>query len=275
MKQSIDYGEILFIGKCNCNCYYCLSNEMHKLKQNALKHSSSHFLDWKNFYTFLDKLKSNNVKKIYLSSTITDPLLYSYIDELIEFLHLNGFTVGIRTNGYMAIDKMNTVLKLDDEISFSINSLSTDINYNICNVKNIPDWDTIFSLFSKYNKKCRVSIVVNHFNYKEVNSILKKLSQYDAIDYIQLRKIYKYNDCNINIDDENAFKCTKQYILNVGKYIGNFYESKIFKIYNKKVSLWEDVFQKESVKTYNYFTDGVLSDDNLLIRIYEENNNIE
>lgn len=271
MEEKINYGEILFIGKCNCNCYYCLSNEMNKLKQNTISHSSGHFLQWKNFDLFINTLKNNEVKKIYLSSTITDPLIYKYLDELIDFLHNNGFSVGIRTNGYMAKQNINNILKLDDEISFSINSLNIDTNSKICGVKNLPDWNYIFNLLDNYNKKCRISIVVNKYNYNEIDSIISRLSNYNSIEYIQLRKIYKYNNCNIDINDEAAFESIKQHIINNGIYTKNFHESKIFIMYNKMISLWEDVFKIESIKTYNYFTDGVMSNDNLLVRIYEEN----
>lgn len=262
------YGEILFLGRCNLKCFYCLSNEMHKLKQDNNNQLNIYFLDWNNFEEFIIKLKNNNIKTIYLSSVVTDPLLYKYINELVVFLQNNNFKVGIRTNGYLAENKIETLLSLNEEISFSINSLNEKSNYEICKIKEIPNWDNILNIFRRHKKKCRITIVINEYNYAEIFNILDYLNKYsDVISYVQLRKIYKYNN---DISQNIYFDKIKDKIQNIGIKQKSFYESQQY-IYNDlKVSLWEDVFKKESISSINYFTNGIISTNNLLIPTYEK-----
>lgn len=55
--------------------------------------------------------------------------------------------------------------------------------------------------------------------------------------------------------------------------MSNYFESPIYKYKNLSVSLWFDVFKKESLNTLNYFTDGLIANNNLLVEAYEENKN--
>lgn len=260
------YGEIYFLGKCNAKCYYCLSKEMSNLKKDDENQMVTHFKEWENFDEYVDLLKENDVKKIYLSSVTTEPMMYKYLDELVDYLRTNGFKVGIRTNGYFANDKMDTLLKLDEEISFSINSFNEDINYEICGLSNIPDWDRIFNEFDRNGKKCRVSIVVNRYNEKEIPDALEKLSKYKCIDYVQLRRVYKYEGV---ADEDIYYDRVVDDVKANGEKCGNFFESEIYNYKGVKVSLWSDVFKKESVSSINYFTNGLVSDHNLLVPAYE------
>ena len=105
-NKKIDYGEILFVGKCNYKCYYCLCNEMKKLQANMKVYNEMHFLSWPKFDIFLKKLKNSDCNIIYLSSTSSEPLLYKYIDELVDYLKNEGFRIGIRTNGTLISKKL-------------------------------------------------------------------------------------------------------------------------------------------------------------------------
>lgn len=266
------YGEILFLGKCNCNCYYCLKQEMNKLKKDKENQLNTHFLEWENFDKFLKINSENKIDKIYLSSVETDPMLYKYLLELIKYIKDKGFKVGIRTNGYCAIEKIDCLNECNEEISFSINSLNPKTNYDISGVKKIPDWEKIFEELSKRNKKCRVSIVVNRYNFNEIKDILNKLNKYECIDYIQLRKVYKYYIKSM--EDENAFESVSNWIKTNANYLDNYFESSIYKYKNLKISLWENVFSKESIESINYFTNGLISTCNLLIPAYENKEGI-
>lgn len=270
--KKYDYGEILFIGKCNCKCYYCLYNEMKKLQKNTQTYNEIHFSEWSKFNDFLNRLKLNNCKKIYLSSTSYEPLLYKYIDELINYLIIEGFKVGIRTNGTLITKKFEIFKKINGGISISLNSLNLDTNKLITGSTLIPDWKMIFDYFNQNNIMTRISIVIVKENYQEIEEILDFLSKQKCISYVQIRKRYNYYNKEDCILDE-PFTYVKNFIEKNSKKVSDYFESPIYKYKDLNVSLWFDVFKKESLNTLNYFTDGVLTENNLLVEGYEEDNN--
>ena len=272
MDNMNKYGEILFLGPCNYNCYYCLQNEMDKLKEEKENQLNIHFNKWNHIDDFFSCCQEEGADKIFLSSTCTDPLLYNYLDELIEKIKAMNFKVGIRTNGVLAEKKIDTILKCDEEISFSINSFSSDTNLKITKNEYIPNYDEIFKALSNNNKKCRIAIVVNQFNYSEISEMLDTLSKYNCISYVQLRKVYKYYECNKDNEDK-AFENVTEWIKNNAVEIDSYFESMVYEYKEMKVSLWENVFSKNSVKSINYYTNGIISDYNLLVPIYEEREN--
>ena len=260
------YGEIYFLGKCNCKCFYCLNNEMECLREKNENHLTTHFKTWKNFDKFLNLCKEENIEKIFLSSVTTEPMLYKYLYELVLYIKSKGFKVGIRTNGYFVMKNIDVLKELDEEISFSINSLNENTNYKICKVSSLPNWDKIFKELDRLNKKCRVSIVVNNYNEKEIANILDTLTEYNCINYVQLRRIYKYYTKS---EHDEAFVNVSKWLKDNAIYKSNYFESEIYGYKNLDVSLWNDVFKKESIISLNYFTNGLLSDHNLIIPAYE------
>lgn len=113
MKEKFDYGEILFLGRCNNKCYYCLGNEMPKAKM--VSNLDTPYKELKNLDLFLDRLKKAKTRTIYLSSVITEPMLYKDINNLCDYLISKGFKVGIRTNG-MHDGLLKIIPKLKAEI---------------------------------------------------------------------------------------------------------------------------------------------------------------
>lgn len=258
--MQIDYGEILFVGQCNFKCFYCLGHEMHEsTKYNTL---NTHFQNWPNFNKWLDDLHNTNVKKIYLSSTNSEPLLYEYLSELIDYLQDMRFDVGIRTNGSL---DTSVCSKCKEEVSLSLQSLNPNTFQKITNVP--LSFDFLKNLSKIKSDNMRVSIVVNRYNYKEIFDILDQLKDYN-LRYVQLRQCYKYYETDIQ-PDIDAFN----YVLNELKAFpikGNFNESIIYDVYGLSVSVWETVFKKESISSSNYWTNGVITNNNLLVEGYED-----
>lgn len=258
--MKIDYGEILFVGKCNFQCFYCLGHEMHEsTKCNTL---STHFSLWPNFGKWLVDLHMNNVKTIYLSSTNSEPLLYAYLSELIDFLEDDGFNVGIRTNG-----SLDTTIcsKCKEEVSLSLQSLNYDTFEKITNV--MLSFDFLENLRKIQSDNLRVSIVVNRYNYTEIFDMLDKLKDFN-LRYVQLRQCYKYYETDIQPDIDafrNVVEKLKSYPVK-----GNFNESVIYDVNGLAVSVWETVFKKSSISSSNYWTNGVITNNNLLVEGYED-----
>ena len=260
----IDYGEILINGKCNLNCFYCLGCEM---DNDVYKPYNMHFSEWKNFKEWVNSLEGT--PKIYISSTNSEPLLYPYLSELIEYLQYNGFKVGIRTNA--SLPKMDIVSQCDEEISVSLQSLEPITFQKITGKPLTFDiLDNINKIELKDSATLRVSIVVNRFNEFEIFSILNELKSIEKISYVQLRKVYKFIATDDFHDDLNAYLRISSYIKHVYQKIGNFKESEIFNVHGLHVSLWNDVFSSHSIKSSNYWTDGKMTLNNLLVPGYKD-----
>ncbi|MCI9435488.1 MAG: radical SAM protein [Bacilli bacterium] len=267
------YGEILFLGECNYNCYYCLKHEMKKLQIKKESHLKVHFSKWKNFEKYIQELHKKNIKKIYLSSTCTDPLLYKYLEELVIFLQKESFKVGLRSNGCLSIEKFDVIRKFDAGISFSINSFDKNVNEAITGNQFIPDFEKLFKKMESENINIRVSIVVNRYNYKEIpNIILILLKHSKIIKYIQLRKMYKYYG-QLENEEKYSYEYIKQWVQKNGIFKKKYYDSGVYDYNGMEISLWENVFNIENIQSINYFTNGLISDYNLLIPIYEEDMN--
>lgn len=253
------------LGKCNQKCIYCLGNEMPSAKKCDF--NNTFFSEFVDFERFLGILNEREIDEIYLSSVNTEPLLYKYVDQLVDFLHEEGFKVGIRTNGTIYHDVLK---KLDSEISISVNSFNDFNNVKICGRKSsFETLKKIIDNLSGLGKTIRLSILLNQYNVYELESMLSKTSQFkESIDYIQVRKWYTLNNTADNVPYEKGVKYIKENL----KHVGNFYESDIYETSEGvKVSLWNDVFKKESVQSVNYFPNGKISDYNLLIPIFENN----
>ena len=270
MPNHIDYGEIMFTGKCNFKCFFCIGHEM---GDKVYSKNSEDFNDWKGFKEWIEFLKVNQVPKIYLSSTSSEPLLYKNIDKLIIYLQNEGFKVGIRTNA--SANKASEILSLcTEEISVSLQSLNPEtfkkitkgsLNFNIINVlKNIKLKDTAH---------LRVSIVINRYNEDEILDILDTLKDIKSIKYVQLRKVYKYDPIVEGVDfteDFNAYQRIRDLISSKYEKIGNFKESEIFNINGLNVSFWDVTFCRESIQSTIFWTDGRTTFNNLLVPGYKE-----
>lgn len=267
--QRIDYGEIYFTGMCNLQCFFCIKDEM---DEEVYDRTLDDFNEWKGFNDWIKFLKDNRVPKIYLSSTSTEPLLYRNLANLIRYIQDNGFRVGIRTNA--SIKNCSETLSLcDEEVSVSLQSLNPETFKKITKRNlNFDIIETLKSIKLKDSANMRVSIVVNRYNENEIFSILDTLKDIKTIKYVQLRKVYKYND-TANDDfkeDFDAYQRVRDSISSKYKKTGNFKESEIFDVNGLSVSMWDVVFCRESIQSSGYWTNGTMTFNNLLVPGYKE-----
>lgn len=233
------YGELYFIGPCNFNCYFCLGREMYLLQKDTTNMLRTHFSEWDGFYEWIDELKQDGITKIYLSSTNTEPTLYKYLDELVDLLQeTHGFKVGIRSNASTLTPRnIGPVLKMNEEISLSLQSFTAETFTQITGKPLRFDVFKTLDLFRQANKTIRCTIVVNQYNFKEVISMLETLSAYtDVIEYVQLRKFYKYDIKDLADEEVDAWHYVKEKIT-AFDLVGNYYESPIYAVNNLSVSL--------------------------------------
>ena len=264
-REHYTFANINLLGKCNVNCFFCLGKDI-ETELSCHNQISVHFSKWKNFERFLEVCKIEGINKLYLTGQNTDPLLYRYLDEIIDYLQEEkGFSVGLRTNGYLAMQKKESIKKLKDEIGYSINSLDPMTNYKIMKRIDIPDWENILAI----KENTRVSIVINKYNETEFEKIVEYLSKFPNVRYVQARRIStdtRYEPLKEHIECyESLFsKIRESY-----KQIGTFYKAELFNIFNKEVVFWRTV--ETSVNSLNYFTDGTLSQEYFVVEGYLKN----
>lgn len=265
-RAEYSFANINLLGKCNAKCFFCLGEDIPELlhKHNQTK---VHFSEWKNFEYFLEQCRSHNIKKLYITGQNTDSLMYKYINELVHFLKVDGFTVGLRTNGYLAEKNLSVINKCENSVGYSIHSLDPDINFKIMGRKDFPNWNEIIPA----TKNPRIAIVVNRYNVYEFFSILQYLSKFKNIKYIQARRISTDTRHDQFKEDiacyEKLFDHVEKYYPH--RFIGEFYHAQQYNLFGMQVNFWRTV--QTSVNSMNYFTDGTVSDNYFVVEGYLNN----
>jgi hypothetical protein len=157
------------------------------------------------------------------------------------------------------------ILNLCDlSVGYSIHSLDPVTNKMIMGRASIPDWNGILAL----TERPRVSIVVNRCNEHEIFALLRYLSNIKNVRYVQLRKVSTDTRQQVLEPDRMAYERMYTHIARVfGPPERRFVEdAEAYQIYGKEVVLWRTV--KTSVNSFNYFTDGTVSDLYFVIEGY-------
>lgn len=263
-EQKYSFANINLIGKCNADCYFCLGKDIDDIlsKQNQM---STHFSQWKNFNEYLYMCKEYGVEKIYLTGENTDPLIYKYLQELITYVQSKGFNVGIRNNGYLALKQMEAINSCKDEIGYSVNAISPEANQKVMGRPDIPKWDKIIPATTNP----RTSIIVSRYNVSEFFDIVKYLSQFDNIRYIQARCIVSETRNDMMAEDQEVFEKLHSYVKNYYPLVDTFHGASIYEIHGVKVSFWRN--WDTNINSMNYFSDGTISESYFIINGYLQN----
>lgn len=272
-RSQYSFANINLLGKCNVDCYFCLGKDIEDVLKEQ-DQTAIRFEQWRNFYKFIERCETERIRNIYITGQNTDALIYQYLDELVDFLHDTGFAVGLRTNGYLAVEKMDTIKKCDRSVGYSIHSLLPQVNQRILGRKDVPDWKRIIPA----TPFPRIQVVVNRYNYREVFDIIEFASQFDNLTYVQLRRVSTdtrfeqlYRD--MEVFEELAHYIELRSLEKRGVVRLEDYENapQYLFLFNPRgedvrVTLWRTV--ETTVNSINYFTDGTLSDKYFIIEGY-------
>ena len=262
VREAPVFANINLLGHCNVDCYFCLGKD---INEQFKRHNqvNTHFKDWNNFESFIAKCKEANIKRIYVTGQNTDSLIYRYLDELVPYLQNDhGFDVGLRTNGYIADRKMDVIKQCRRNVGYSIHSLDPETNWKIMRRRDIPNWEKIIP----ETPNCRVSIVLNRHNEEEFPDLLRYISKFPNVKYIQVRRICTDTREEFLIQDVNVYEKVFNKILEENKIIGHFYSAEVFELYGKEVCFWRTV--KTTIDSFNYYTDGTINDEYFVIEGY-------
>lgn len=231
------FANINLLGECNANCYFCLGKDI-LAQLNGKNQLDIHFLQWKNFNKFLNLCKKNNIKKLYFTGQTSDGLQYNFLEEAVDYLQFLGFEVGVRTNGFLAEEKIPIIQKMKGEIGYSIHSLKDDTNFQIMGSYIKPNWNRIIPLSGD---NVRGLIVLCRYNINEFFDLVEYISQFKNVRYIQVRRIStdtRYDELKEDAELYEEFhnEIEKEYPL-----IGSFYAAQQYEISGKEVNFWRTV----------------------------------
>ena len=255
------FANINLLGQCNADCFFCLGKDLPQVQhENQLE---THFNSWKNFEAFLSECEYDGINKLFVTGQTADSLQYIYFGSLVDYLMHRGFEVGIRTNGFRALEKMHAINRLNGEVGYTINSLIPHINKYIMGRKAVPHWSEIL----QETESCRVSIVVNRYNIGEIDQIIKYLSFFESVQYIQLRRVSTDNRGELLERDQVLYDQLLPETSHIYEKVGEFCTSDAYLIHGKPCYFWSTV--ETCVNSYNYFTNGVFSKEYFIIEGYE------
>lgn len=257
-RDKYTFANINLLGKCNVDCFFCLGKDIEDLlcKQNQLK---THFSEWLNFREFLARCVEEEIQNIYLTGQNTDPLLYPWLQELVDYIQSKGFSCGVRTNGFLALkeESVRALQAMREEVGYSIHTLNPVTQRMILGRGDVPDWKAILTLPDV--KKVRVSMVMNRCNEAEFFDVLKFLSEFPQVRYIQVRRISTDTREKLLVPDMAAFERVYTKVREIFPLVRRFVtDAEEYEIYGKPVDFWRTV--KTSANSMNYFTDGTISD---------------
>jgi len=264
-REKYTFANINLLGVCNANCYFCLGKDIAK-QLKGKKQLNVHFTKWKNFEYFLEQCRENNIKKLYLTGQTADGLQYEYLNELIKFLQNNDFLVGVRTNGYLAEEKMDAIELMKDEIGYSIHTLDPQKNKIIMGRSDLPNWNKIIPASGE---NVRISIVLNRYNIDEFDDLVKFAASFDNVRYIQVRRISTETRLHLLQEDIDLYEEFYNDFRLKHEQTGQFYLAEQYKMYGKEVNFWRTV--ETTCNSLNYFTDGTCSNEYFIVEGYLKN----
>ena len=262
---------INLLGACNADCYFCLGRDLAKeyFHNNQL---NVPFENWKTFPHALAEAEHAGIDRIYITGQTTDALAYKHVDKLIPFLSRQPWVrrVGIRTNGILALDKLETV-NACDSVSYSIHSLDRATNQKIMGMTALLDWEKI--LAATECPRIRVAIVVGRYNRHEIEDIIKWAAGQPKLGYIQLRKICTENRWKELEADALIFEEVVAGLASKYEICGQYENAPAYRIHGMPVLIWRTV--QTNANSFNYFTDGTFSKEYFIVEGYAKENNLD
>jgi molybdenum cofactor biosynthesis enzyme MoaA len=266
------YCNINIIGPCNYGCYYCIGKELNE-QVCGVNHLSVHWNNWPNFDRFLDTIQADGVEQVFLTGLNTDPLLYQYPDSLVEHLQGRGLYVGLRTNGLLAYPHRALINRCTAPeggvaVAYSMtNPIDPIYHKRITRTEAAPDWGQIFQMTKV---PYRVGLVLSEYNARHFWDILGMIQAKGSPAYVVVCKVSAIE--RTFQADWDAFDTLLSQIRKkhypVEEYGGS--ETFLLRHYENlppvRVNFWEKSTSER--RSWNYYTDGVFSDEYMIIEGY-------
>jgi len=262
-RSEYSFANINFLGKCNLDCFFCLGKDLADEfgKYNQL---TTPVFMLPNFDEFIGICKRLKIKNIYVTGQNTDALLYKDLHFLIKHLQAIGFNVGIRTNGLLADEWIDTLSMCRASVSYTLLTRNKETMKAITGSPQLPKLDKIMPAVKA---RQRIATVVTKQNQYEMLQLINYARTLKP-DYFQIRRIstdHRYSELREHII---AFDEVKAVIASQFPLVSSYEGAPIYDANGLKVVLWETV--RTSANSINYYSNGVISDEYFIIEGYEK-----
>jgi len=198
--------------KCNYKCKYCFA-KFHNNFELGL-------VEWKKVVDIVyEYFIRNGVINGRINLAGGEPLMVSYLDELIAYINDYGIKVSIITNASLLTkQRIDKWINKVDILGISIDSLNSEVNYLIgrnagSKTIDIKELIEIIKYAKKKGINIKVNTVVSKLNIKEDLLPLYKSVEFDRIKILQVRinQNCNYNAKELEITQEEFEAYFKKY----------------------------------------------------------------
>jgi molybdenum cofactor biosynthesis enzyme MoaA len=265
-REAPTFANINLLGKCNVDCHFCLGKDIEKELEGQDQRFVP-FKQWENFMEFLLLCEKHSIDKLYITGQNCDSLQYGHLEELVAYLHYREFKVGLRTNGYLAERRMSVINSCELSTGYSIHTLSPRTNTAILGRSALPKWGEILNA----TKRPRVQIVLNRYNEYELMDVLRWLKGFPHVRYVEVRRVSTDTRTHEMRPDMEVYDRTWRHVdYCFGPPITKLWgDADVYQIHGHDVVFWRTV--KTSINSFNYFTDGTISDEYFVVEGYLKN----
>ena len=248
-SSSYDFANILFSGKCNAGCPYCIGQ---RLTEKYPSNLDTYPLPW--VVSLISMVKEYSIPEIIFTGTTTDPLLYRHQKELQEYIHNEVPSVrrAIHTNGFLILKRLEEFHGYT-KCTLSIPSFQKKIfRIMMWTVQSVPD---ITAIMQVSNIPIKVSRIVDETNntLEDTHHYLETCSRI-GVKRVVFRKLF---------GDLSSWDYTKSFIETCwGSILWEYRWNPVYVIWDMEITLWS--FDNTQSKSINLFSDGAISDEYLL-----------
>lgn len=182
-KTPYDFANILFSGKCNRYCPFCIGKSLPKI----VNIDNLELYPLLNQEKFLIELQKTQTTNIIFTGTISDPQLYKFETKLIDEIRIKIplSNISLHTNGALALKK---ILEFNsyNKACISFPTFEKKTYKAMMGTENIPD---LSKILAKSKIEIKISAVITEHNITEIDSFISKL-RYLGIKRLVLRKLF-------------------------------------------------------------------------------------
>ncbi len=243
-----DFANILFSGRCNARCPYCIGRQVDpRLNEDNLRIFPPRNLD-----KLIALLWEQEIRQVILTGTNTDPQLYWHEEKLLRLLREQthpATRLVLHTNGRLALHKID-IFNQYDRVSISFPSFNPVTYRKMMGVPHPPD---LGEIMRQAAIPVKISCVVTETNTGELGDFLAHCLDL-GVQRLVLRKLYaeKRSWKALFPGDLKLFKA--------GEYRGN----PVYHYQGMEVTLWD--FDDTESSSINLFSNGLISNRYLLTK---------
>ena len=243
MARHYDFANILFSGPCNQRCLYCIGRQL----DPALNHPNLDEFPPRGMGSLISLIHKHQIKQITFTGTNTDPQLYQYEEELLNWLRARtpDMQISLHTNGQLALEKVD-VFNRYDRGTISMPSFNPDTFQRMTGVRHMPD---LAEIVRAARIPLKVSCVLTDQNVGESETFLACCREI-GIQRVVFRECYGYP---VPWEPLSTLIPT-----------GSYRNNPVYDYAGMEVTYWR--FEQTSTTCLNLFSDGSIGSEYLLAR---------